>query len=154
MVLLLAPGAGDALQGMKRGLTELADLVVINKSDGDLEAAAARAASDYRSSLRLLGTRKNLDWKCPVLRISTQTGFGLDGLIRELDRHRASLGDLEKSRGKKEWDQLWLLISRRVTSYYRNDSQVQSKLKHWKKQVYSGETTIDEVVDSILRIKD
>src|SRR6202162_5049454 len=56
-VLLLAPGAGDELQGVKRGIVELADLVVVNKADGDLVAAAERTAADYANALHLLRPR-------------------------------------------------------------------------------------------------
>jgi len=56
-LLLLAPAGGDELQGVKRGIMELADLVVVNKSDGDLKAAAQRTAADYRGALRLMRKR-------------------------------------------------------------------------------------------------
>jgi len=81
-VLLLQPGGGDELQGFKRGIMELADLFVITKADGELEAAAARAAAEYQGALGLLrpgrgdGTASP-DWRPPVLQCSAVTGSGI-----------------------------------------------------------------------------
>lgn len=150
MLLVLAPGAGDSLQGMKRGLTELADLVVVNKADGALADAAARAASDYRASLRLLGARKTPSWTPPVLRVSAHSGLGLDALIRELVRHRDLLGDLQKRRAAKEWAQLWLVASRKLQGLMSRDPQIKQMLPQWKRAVQEGALTIDTVADQMI----
>ena len=152
MLLLLSPAAGDGLQGMKRGLTELADLVAINKSDGALKDQAARAASDYRSSMRLLGARKIAGWIPPVLRVSAKEGKGLDGLISELKRHREMLGDLRIRRGEKEWNQLWLIATRKLRERIRHDERVNAILPVWKNQVKCGEKTIDLVAEEMLEL--
>jgi len=75
-ILLLQPGGGDELQGIKRGIVELADLVIVNKADGELVAAANRAASDYRRALHLLRP-VSPHWSVPVLLCSALTGAGV-----------------------------------------------------------------------------
>ena len=153
MLLVLAPGAGDQLQGMKRGLTELADVVAVNKADGELEAAAARAASDYRASLRLLGARKTPGWTPPVLRCSAQTGRGLPALLAELQRHRAAIGDAGERRARKEWGQLWLLCERLHRSRLRASPEVAALLPLLQAQVERGELTVDAAARRVLECR-
>ena len=61
----MLPGGGDELQGIKRGIMERADLMVVNKCDGEMKAAAGRAAADYRNALRFL-QRRSAHWEVPV----------------------------------------------------------------------------------------
>ena len=75
-VLLLLPGGGDELQGIKRGIMELADLILVNKADNDLQAAAGRSAAEYRNALRLLHPR-SADWKVAVRTCSARDGVGI-----------------------------------------------------------------------------
>merc|ERR1711971_6313 len=78
-VLIIPPAAGDELQGIKRGIVELADIVVVNKADGDLLPAARRVAAEYTSALKFM-PRKYRCWTPRVGMISSLTGEGLDGL--------------------------------------------------------------------------
>jgi LAO/AO transport system kinase len=75
-MLLLLPSGGDELQGMKKGIVELADIILVNKTDGDLAAAARHAASDYRSALQFLRPTM-LNWTVPVETCSALTGVGI-----------------------------------------------------------------------------
>jgi LAO/AO transport system kinase len=99
-VLLLQPASGDALQGIKRGILELADLLVVTKADGDLLEAATRTRKEYAHGVSLL--RPTLDgWQPPVLICSALTGHGLDELWRQVEAHRARLaasGELDARR--------------------------------------------------------
>lgn len=76
-LLLLLPGAGDELQGMKRGIVERADLLAVNKADGERGAAARETAADYRRALHLLPPSES-GWNPPVIACSGLTGEGLD----------------------------------------------------------------------------
>jgi LAO/AO transport system kinase len=89
-LLLLLPAAGDDLQGIKRGIMELADLVIVNKSDGALEAAAMRTASDYAHALRLMQPRHR-GWTAEVLRCSALKGDGIADVAAKADAFRISL---------------------------------------------------------------
>jgi len=95
-VLLLAPGGGDELQGVKRGIMEIADLILINKADGDLEAAARRTAADYAGALRLMRPRPGDPPGWPrVETVSALTGAGLAEArtaMEELADHRRASG--------------------------------------------------------------
>lgn len=79
-VLLMAPAGGDELQGMKRGIMEMADIILVNKADGDLAAAARRTVADYKAALRLLRPRPEDPEGFPcVLPVSALTEKGLEG---------------------------------------------------------------------------
>jgi LAO/AO transport system kinase len=91
-VLLAAPGGGDELQGIKRGIMELADVVVVNKADGDLEAAAGRAVADYRHAVHLLRP-KHPDWQVPVIATSALEGTGIDEVWSAAEQFVAQLRD-------------------------------------------------------------
>jgi LAO/AO transport system kinase len=89
-VLLLQPGGGDELQGIKRGVMELADLLVVNKADGALAEPAQRAAAEYRAAIRLLRASK-AGWQPEVLTGSALTGEGIAAIWQALERYRATL---------------------------------------------------------------
>ena len=95
-LLLLAPSGGDELQGVKRGVMEIADIVVVNKADGAMKEAAIRTRADYASALRLFRPRDGEAEGYPrALTASAQTGEGLEGVwqaLRELDRNRKETG--------------------------------------------------------------
>ena len=85
-LLLLAPGAGDELQGIKRGVVEIADLVVVNKADGELLAAARRAQADYQAALQLLRPPTSA-WTPEVLACSALHGDGIEAIWQTIQRH-------------------------------------------------------------------
>jgi len=92
LVLLLPPGGGDELQGIKKGIVELADIVVVNKADGDLAAAASRAAAEYRAAIHMLRPAR-AGWTPPVLQVSALHERGLDAVWAEIGRMRDTLGE-------------------------------------------------------------
>ena len=89
-LLLLLPASGDDLQGIKRGIMELADLVIVNKSDGALEAAAGRTAADYTHALRLMQPRHRA-WAAEVLRCSALNGQGIAEIAAKAEAFRKAL---------------------------------------------------------------
>ena len=86
-VLLLLPGGGDELQGIKRGIMELADLILINKADDELKSLAGRSAADYRNALRLLHPR-SADWTVEVQTCSARDGVGIAEAWETALRHQ------------------------------------------------------------------
>ena len=115
-VLLLAPAGGDELQGIKRGVMELADLVVVTKADGPLQPAARQAAAAHRHALHLQRPRSPA-WVPEVLVCSAATGAGVDEVWACVERHRSSLGssgDLQRLRGRQAQDWLWADVTDRV----------------------------------------
>src|SRR5271154_5370009 len=97
---LMLPGAGDELQGIKKGLVELADMIAINKADGDNLKRAKHAAADYRSALHILNPRSE-HWHPPVVTYSALTGAGVGELWQQILDHRTAMnacGEFAKRR--------------------------------------------------------
>jgi LAO/AO transport system kinase len=106
-LLLLLPAAGDDLQGIKRGIMELADLVIVNKSDGALETSALRTASDYAHALRLMQPRHRA-WKPEVLRSSALNGVGIAEIAAKAEAFCAALDESgERAARRREQAALW-----------------------------------------------
>ena len=91
-VLLMQPGGGDELQGLKRGIVEIADLLVVTKADGDLAAAAGQATAAYQGALGLLRP-VSPEWVPQVLQCSALTGAGIDAVWAACQDYRAALGE-------------------------------------------------------------
>ncbi len=112
-VLLVAPGGGDDLQGQKRGILDLVDIVVVNKADGARRREAEETAGHYRNAGHLLHHDKR--WQPPVLLASAQEGRGVDEVWATVLRHRASLSDglgggLDERRADQAERWLWRCI--------------------------------------------
>ena len=109
VLLLMIPGGGDELQGIKKGILEVADIIAINKADGDNAERARLAASEIRSALNILSPRSSA-WTVPVTTISGQTGAGLDEIWREIERfgaiHRDN-GAFDARRAEQRVRWLW-----------------------------------------------
>jgi LAO/AO transport system kinase len=108
-LLLLPPGGGDELQGIKRGIIELADIVVVTKSDGDLAASAARAEADYRHAIQLLRP-KHPGWAVPVQSVSARDGHGIAevwSLVQGLEAHLRARGLLDRRRADQAARWMW-----------------------------------------------
>src|SRR5262249_46317813 len=115
-LVLMLPGAGDELQGIKKGILELADIIAVNKADGDNVARARTALGDLRAALRYL-PRKRQSWRPQVLAVSGLTGEGLDELWRVVGEHHATLaasGELASLRAEQQRAWMWSLIGERL----------------------------------------
>ncbi len=139
-VLLLQPGGGDELQGIKRGIVELADLLVVTKADGDLVAAANRAVADYRRALTLLHPA-TAHWTPEVLSCSSISGKGIDLVWSAVGRYREALGpagaiDRRRADQAKRW--LWGEISESLLDSLRAHPGVRGRLAALEKEVAAG----------------
>ena len=115
-VLLLAPGAGDELQGIKRGVVELAHLVLVNKADGDLAGAAQRTAAEYRNAFRLLAG-SDAGWRVEVHTCSALTGSGIAEAWGCIERYRdwyEATGARSRRRSEQAREWLWSEITESV----------------------------------------
>ena len=125
-LLLQLPGGGDELQGIKRGIMELADLILINKADDDLQQLAGRSAADYRSALRLLHPRTN-DWKVQVETCSARDGVGIADAWDVVLKHRQVIeasGQLKQVRAEQARGWMWSEVSESLIAALRNDAEV------------------------------
>jgi LAO/AO transport system kinase len=127
--LIAAPGAGDELQGIKRGIIELADIVVVNKADGDLLPAAQRAMADYRQAVHLLRP-KHPGWEVPVLATSALQGAGVDEVwtaVEKLVAHLRADDSLEQLRAAQAVAWMWDEIRERIVESFRQDPRVATR---------------------------
>jgi len=139
-VLLLSPAGGDDLQGIKRGIMELADIVVVNKADGVLADAATAAATDIRHALNLL--RPPLaGWRPPVLLASAQENTGIDEAWRRVGEYRALLqagGALLERRRRQARDWLWNETREMLLAALKRDRAVGDALEAALSEVGDG----------------
>lgn len=140
-VLLLVPAGGDELQGIKRGIVELADLVLVNKADGDLLAAAGRAASDYAHAFRLIRPRLR-GWTVRVQRCSALQATGIQAAWRSVqdfvEATRAS-GAWQDNRARQARDWLWREASAALLDALRDDAEVRALIPALEQAVMAGE---------------
>ena len=139
-VLLAAPGGGDELQGIKRGIMELADVVLVNKADGDLEPAARRAVSDYRHAVHLLRPKHD-GWAVPVTAISALSGRGVDEAWAEVERCTAQLrstGALDRLRAGQAVAWMWDEIRETLLDRFRTDPAVARRWDDVESAVRTG----------------
>jgi LAO/AO transport system kinase len=140
-LLLLLPGGGDELQGIKKGVVELADLILVNKSDGDLAAAARRAVADYRSALRLLRPASP-NWTPEVAAVSALTGKGIDRAWKTVARHRSAVlasGELAERRAEQARAALWSEIGEALLERLRASPVVGARLPEIERAVMAGQ---------------
>jgi LAO/AO transport system kinase len=140
-VVLVAPGGGDELQGIKRGVTELADIIVVNKADGDLAAMAATTASEYAGALRLLQP-KSARWTPVVLTCSSRLGTGIDQLWTTVGEFQAAIADELGSRRAvqaRQW--LWGEIGDTLLERIRSDTATASLAAQLEADVVAGRTS-------------
>ena len=142
-VLILPPAAGDELQGIKRGVVELADFVLVNKADGELAAAAHRSTADYASALRLL--RPPLpEWAVPVRAISALEGIGIPEVWDEVARFRAALersGAWSRRRAGQARAALWSEVGDSLLERFRAAPAVSARLAALEQEVMAGTRT-------------
>ena len=142
-LLILPPAAGDELQGLKRGVIELADLVLINKADGELLDHANRAAADYANALRLIRPSAP-GWETPVRAVSALTGAGIDAVWDEVARFRTALeasGDWSRRRAEQSRAALWTEIGDGLTGQFRAAPRVAARVAAIEREVMAGART-------------
>ena len=120
-VVLMLPGAGDELQGIKRGILELADLIAVNKADGDNQIRAEQARRDYAMALHLMRPASP-HWTPPVLTCSAREDQGLAELWEQIEAHREALtaaGELSEKRRRQLVRWMWSLVEDHVRTTLR-----------------------------------
>ncbi|MBV9562049.1 MAG: methylmalonyl Co-A mutase-associated GTPase MeaB [Bradyrhizobium sp.] len=140
---LMLPGAGDELQGIKKGLIELADMIAINKADGDNLKRANQTAADYRGALHLLSPRSE-HWQPPVETYSALTGDGIARLWQKVLDHRAAMtasGEFASRRREQQIKWMWSMLEQRMMARLRADTIVRAKVKKIESEVAEGRMT-------------
>jgi LAO/AO transport system kinase len=139
-LVLMIPGAGDELQGLKKGIVELADMVAINKADGDNIARAKVAAAEYRAALNILAPHSE-NWAPPVITYSALTGDGIALLWAQIVAHKEKMtasGELAARRREQQVKWMWSMLEERLTARLRSDPAVRGRLKAAEAAVAAG----------------
>ncbi|MDR1264619.1 MAG: methylmalonyl Co-A mutase-associated GTPase MeaB [Propionibacteriaceae bacterium] len=152
-LLITLARAGDQLQGIKRGILEMADVIAVNKSDGDNEAASRMAARDLRTAMRLITSDPHAR-RPPVVNISSYTGLGLDELWHEVLDHRDHLdqaGGLAARRARQQRDWLWALVDDELVEAVRQSPAVRAVRAELEAAVMEGGVSAVEAAETVLR---
>jgi len=151
---LMLPGAGDELQGIKKGLVELADMIAINKADGDNAPRAKLAAAEYRSALHIL-TPRSEHWHPPVLTYSGLTGVGIAELWQKILDHRTAMqacGDFAVRRREQQVKWMWTMLDDRWKARLRADPAIRARVKATESAVADGRLTPTLGADQIVEL--
>ena len=141
-IVLLVPAGGDDLQGIKRGVIELADLLLVNKADGDLRPAAGRAAADYAHALRLLRSPTE-NWVPEVATCSALTGEGIDAVWSTVLRFRTAIGEagLRQRRAAQARAWMWSEVGESLLADLKAHPDVRKQIAGLERDVIGGRTT-------------
>jgi LAO/AO transport system kinase len=152
-LVLMLPGAGDELQGIKKGVLEIADMIAVNKADGDNERRAKQAAVHYRNALKIM-KHTSPNWVPPVVLCSALKGLGLDALWEKIAEHKDTLtetGELQEKRRRQRIRWMWAMLENRLMDSLRSHPQVVERLPEIERDVAEGRLTITLAVDNVLQ---
>lgn len=151
LVLMIA-GTGDELQGIKRGILEVADILAINKADGDNVKRAQLARRELQTALHLMrGSRKG--WQPPVLACSALEGTGLDAIWEQILKHRAMMeasGEFTRKRSGQAIHWMWNMIEDGLLSSLRQNDDIAAKTSELEARVNRGELTPSSAATAVL----
>ncbi len=152
---LMVAGAGDELQGIKKGLVEIADMIAINKADGDNVERARQAAAEYRSALHILSPR-SVNWSPPVVTYSAKTGTGIAALWDKILDHRKKMtlsGEIAQRRCEQQVKWMWAMFDERLRLRLATDPVLKAKLPQLEASVSAGSLSpalaVDEIVEAL-----
>lgn len=151
--LLALPNAGDELQGIKRGIMEMADGVIVNKADGSFLASANHAARILQSALQLLH-RPRGDWETPVLMASAQTGKGVPECWDTMTRFHKVMSEngwLQAKRQQQNLDWMWAMVRDDLQRRFTDHPRVRDQLPGLRQSVESGKMTPVHAATALLK---
>jgi LAO/AO transport system kinase len=153
LLVLLIAGAGDELQGIKRGLVEMADLIAINKADGDNKVNAQRACALYQNAMQLIHPADS-PWIPPVVTCSAVEKTGLDGIWSQVLKHRARFkptGWFEQHRQSQMVRWMWDLVNEHVDGLLHRTPEILAVSARAESAVRSGSMTAADGAETVLR---
>src|SRR5262249_32641093 len=148
---LALPGAGDELQALKKGVVELADMIAVNKADGDNVPRAKLAASQFSAALHILSPRSP-NWSPPVTTCSALTGEGIETLWADILDQRQRLtgsGELAARRGEQQVKWMWTMLEERLFEPLRSDRALKSALPRIEADVAADRLAPSAAVEKI-----
>ena len=151
--LLLLPGSGDELQGIKKGIVELADLLIVNKADGDLKTQAKRVRSDYAAALRMLHPASG-QWQPKVMTCSALHGDGIDKVWQSASDFATSMkgsGKLKSHRAMQAKAWMWKEIRERLLHDFMTQAKVKEMLEKLEHDVVTGKISPGTAADALIK---
>ncbi len=151
-IVLLLPAGGDDLQGIKRGVIELADLIVVNKADGDLKATARRSAADYQHALRMLRS-PTAGWTPEVMTASAQVGEGVAEIWSVVERFNEAVGEkgIQRRRGEQARAWMWNEVGETLLAELKMHPEVRRLVGGLEREVEAGRLTPAAAARSMLQ---
>jgi LAO/AO transport system kinase len=152
-LVLMLPGAGDELQGLKKGVIELADMLAVNKADGDNIARAKAAAAEYRAALHIIGAGSEL-WTPPVITFSALTGDGIAELWAKICEHRermSAAGALAARRRTQQVKWMWAMLEERMMLRLKSDPSLRARIPKLEAAVAEGRTSPAVAVEELAK---
>lgn len=150
-LVLMLPGAGDELQGIKKGVLEVADMIAVNKADGDGATRARSAASDYRAALHILAP-KSPHWTPPVVTISGLANEGLTAMWDQVLLYRIRMeasGEWQEKRSRQQVAWMWDMLQQRMMEALKTNGKTAGRLKTLEASVREGTTSVSHAVDEL-----
>lgn len=161
-ILVIQPGSGDELQGIKRGITELADIIVVNKSDGTALESANISSVHFRNAIQYLSPQRQ-NWIPKVLNTSSFTGSGVEELLEVLRLyHQTRMENNQLAKQRSLQNQFWLTWSLGITAHQllMSHPEVKQKLtngfmdiEHDSRSIYGTEYEIEQVMQQLISFK-
>ena len=151
-LVLMLPGAGDELQGIKKGVLELADMILVNKCDGEQTLGAAQAATHYRRALHILEP-KTESWAVPVATVSAIAETGLEEAWNAVCAHKQALshtGELDALRTAQRVRWMWSMLEAALLDRLRRDPTTRSLLERVEHEVQGGDMLPTRAVETVL----
>ncbi len=151
-IMLMVPGTGDSLQGIKRGVLELADIIAVNKADGDRTTEAKHVARELADALHMFSA-SSASWEPPVLTCSAMEGTGIDRIWQEVQHHRDALtasGEFAEKRDVQMIQWMWSIVEDRLLGRLKSDGGVQKLAPEIERQLRDGSLTPTQGAQRIL----
>ena len=151
-LVLMLPGAGDELQGIKKGVLEIADMIAVNKADGDGWARARKAAAEYRAALHIM-TPTSANWTPPVMTISGLANESLDKMWKQVESHWEKLtasGELQTRRSEQQVRWMWSMLEDRMKALLHENADVTERLGQVEQAVQKGTLPASVAVEDIM----
>lgn len=151
-LVLMLPGAGDELQGIKKGVLEIADMIAVNKADGDGWVRARKAAAQYRAALHIM-TPASPNWMPPVMTVSGLANESLDKMWSQVEAHQEKLtstGELQAKRSGQQVRWMWSMLEDRMRALLHENADVTELLETVEASVQSGTMPASVAVESVM----
>jgi LAO/AO transport system kinase len=153
-LVLMLPGAGDELQGIKKGVLELADMIAINKAEGDGRGRAEAAKAEYLAALHILQPT-SATWSAPVVLVSGLANQGLEPMWQQVTEHHRRMQASGEFAGKRRSQQvkwMWTMLEDRLRARLRSDAGIKQQVGLLEARVAAGELAPTLAVKEIARM--